>query len=114
MTEKRIHANFYRTLSGNEPVKEWLKSLIEVDRKILGKDILKIEVGWPLGMPLCRSLGDKLWEARSTLTGGKIARVIFFIDGDKMIALHGFIKKTQKTPLQDIDLARKRKREMGL
>lgn len=112
--QKRIEVSFYRSPSGAEPVKEWIRSLPESDKKILGKDLLKIELGFPLGMPLCRSLGNGLWECRSHLTAGKIARVIFCIEGQRMIALHGFIKKTQKTPKQEIDLALRRKKEAML
>ncbi len=82
------------------------------DRREVGIDIQRIEFGWPLGMPYCRSLGHGLWEVRSDLVGGRIARVIFFIHQGEMVLLHGFEKKTQKTPTSDIDLALKRKREI--
>lgn len=55
-------------------------------------------------------MGKGLYEVRSDLSGGKIARVLFCIYKDEMILLHGFIKKTQKTPAQDLDLALKHKR----
>jgi phage-related protein len=112
--DKRIEVAFFRSSSGAEPVKAWIKSLNETDRKIIGKDLLKIELGFPIGMPVCRSLGNGLWECRSSLTEGKIARVIFCVSEGKLIALHGFIKKTQKTPKQEIDLALRRKKEMLL
>jgi len=102
---KRIPARFYRTASGREAVREWLKSLAAEDRRILGEDIKEVEFAWPLGLPLVRSLGLELWEVRSSLTQSKIARVIFCIDEGQMILLNGFIKKTQKTPQQEIDLA---------
>jgi len=93
--------------SDNEPVKEWLYSLDKNCRKIIGKDMRTVQLGWPLGMPLVRSLGDKLWEIRFRLPNS-IARIIFkMIQGD-MVLLHGFIKKTQKTPLEDIQIAKKR------
>lgn len=72
-----------------------------------------MEFAWPIGMPLVRGLGDGLWEMRSSLTGGKIARVIFTVEHSSMVLLHGFIKKTQKTPKQDLDLALKRKKGGG-
>ena len=78
------------------------------DRKLIGRDIQKVEFGWPLGMPYCRSLGSGLWEVRSDLTDGKIGRVIFCVAQERMVLLHGFVKKTQKTPAQDLRLALKR------
>ncbi|MEI6042964.1 MAG: type II toxin-antitoxin system RelE/ParE family toxin [Chloroflexota bacterium] len=83
------------------------------DRKTVGKDLLKIEEGYPIGMPVCRSLGEGLLECRSNIKHG-IARVIFCLSGTQMIALNGSIKKTQQTPRQEIELALKRKWEMGL
>ncbi len=73
--------------------------------------MLKVELGWPIGMPYCRPLGNGLWEVRSDVPSG-IARVIFTILGGEMVLLHGFLKKAQKTPPQDLDLAMKRKREI--
>ena len=82
------------------------------DRKLVGRDIQKVEFGWPLGMPYCRSLGNGLWEVRSDLTDGKIARVVFSVVRERMVLLHGFIKKTQKTPAQDLRLALRRMKEV--
>lgn len=112
--EKRIIMYFYKTPVGNEPVREWLKSMSREDREIIGKDLLKIELGFPIGMPLCRSLGNGLWECRSDLSQNRIARVIFCVSANRLVALHGFIKKTQKTPPSEIDLALKRKKESEL
>ena len=84
------------------------------DREIIGKDLLTVELGFPIGMPLCRSLGNGLWECRSDLSQSRIARVIFCVSNMKLIALHGFIKKTQKTPPNEINLALKRKKESKL
>jgi phage-related protein len=109
---KRIPAVFYRSSGGSEPVRDWLKSLPTADRRILGYDIGLVEFGWPVGMPLCRSLGDGLWEVRSALTNGRIARVIFCVAAGRMVLLHGFIKKSQKTPSQDLALARSRQKEI--
>jgi phage-related protein len=110
---KRLPARFYRLDGGREPVREWLKKLGPDDRRIIGEDIKDVEFAWPMGMPLVRSLGDGLWEVRSSLHGGKIARVIFTVAQGSMVLLHGFIKKTQKTPKQDLDLALKRKKGGG-
>jgi len=93
-------------------VREWLKSLDTEDRKIIGEDIKDVEFPWPIGMPLVSSLGRELWEVRSSLAHGRIARVIFCVEKDCMVLLHGFTKKTQKTPKQEIDLALKRKKGM--
>lgn len=115
---KRVPAIFFRTEAGGEPLREWLKSLPSpADRKLIGEDIKTVEFGWPVGMPVCRSLGDGICEIRTHLTQDRIARVLFYIDAKgRMVLLHGFIKKTQKTPLNDLELARrnKSKHERGL
>jgi phage-related protein len=108
-----IPAHFYATASGSEPVRDWLKQMDRDDRRVIGADISTVEFGWPIGMPTCRPLGDGLWEVRSSLSRGRIARVIFVIHGERMVLLHGFIKTTQKTPKADLDLARKRKKELN-
>jgi phage-related protein len=109
---KKIGAVFYRTASGVEPVREWLLALRPEDRRIIGFDIATAEFGWPLGMPLCRSLGSGLWEVRSNITQGRIARVIFCIAQGHMVLLHGFIKKSQKTPKAELETARKRQKDI--
>ncbi|MFO1257106.1 MAG: type II toxin-antitoxin system RelE/ParE family toxin [Gammaproteobacteria bacterium] len=112
MKFKALAAYFYRSTVGNEPVRDWLKRLNKEEKKTIGHDIQTVQYGWPLGMPLVRNLGDGLWEIRSTLSSSKIARVIFFMHHDTMILLHGFIKKTQKTPPADIALAKRRMNEV--
>src|SRR5882724_3706403 len=107
---KRLPARFYRSDSGREPVREWLKDLDLEDRKVIGEDIKDVEFSWPIGMPLVRPLGRDLWEVRSSLPRGRIARVLFCVEKGAMVLLHGFIKKTQKTPQRDIDLALARRR----
>ncbi len=109
---KKISALFYENSNGKKPVREWLYSLDEEDRKVIGKDIKTVEYGWPIGMPVCRKLESKLYEVRSDISNKRIARVIFTVIDEYMILLHGFIKKTQKTPKQDIDLALKRKKDI--
>lgn len=110
---KKLPAAFFRqVVSGKEPVREWLKALDAADRKIVGDDIRDLEFAWPVGLPLCRSLGGGLWEVRSDLTDGKIARVIFCAHQGHAVLLHAFVKKTQKTPSGDLDLARKRMKEV--
>jgi phage-related protein len=108
---KRLPARFYRSNAGREPVREWLKGLEFEDRKAIGEDIKDVEFSWPIGLPLVRSLGKELWEVRSSLPRGRIARIIFFIADRQLVLLHGFIKKTQKIPQNEIEVALKRKRE---
>lgn len=109
---KKLVAVFYRASSGKEPVRDWLKALPVEDRKTIGKDIATIEYSWPVGMPLCRSLQGGLWEVRSRLEHGKISRVLFFNLNSQMVLLHGFVKKTQKTPARDLQIAEKRMKEV--
>jgi len=109
---KKVPANFYRSDNGNEPVREWLLGLSKDDRKAVGEDIKTVEFGWPLGMPVCRPMKDGMYEVRTNLDDGRISRVLFCFHGGNMVLLHGFIKKSQQTPKPDLDLAKKRKREV--
>lgn len=102
-----ISVRFFRQESGSEPVRDWLKSLSPQDRKLIGEDIKTVQWGWPLGMPLVRSMGGGLYEVRIHLES-RIARVLFAFRDGQIILLHGFIKKSQKTPKPDLDLARER------
>ena len=114
---KRVPAIFYRTESQGEPVREWLKHLSADDRKRIGEDIKTVEFGWPIGMPVCKPLGDGIYEVRTNLNQNRIARVLFYIDKkSRMILLHAFIKKSQKTTDADLALARtnKSKHRRGL
>jgi phage-related protein len=113
---KKITAIFYRTEAGGEPLRDWLKSLPRVEKRLMGADIKTVEFGWPLGMPICRPLGDGLFEVRTRLPN-RIARIIFYVDKkQRMVLLHGFIKKTQKTDEEDLRIARsnKSKHERGI
>ena len=109
MRRKVLPARFYRTATGAAPVRKWLKALAREDKRIVGTDIATVEFGWPVGMPTCRPLASRrgLLEVRSSLTQNRIARVLF-----EMVLLHGFIKKTQQTPENDLDLAVKRQKEV--
>jgi phage-related protein len=109
---KKLPARFYISPTGRNPVREWILALSSDDRQTIGKDIQKVEFGWPIGRPHCAPLGHGLWEVRSDLANNRIARVVFCMGEGYMILLHGFIKKTQKAPRQDIDLALMRKREV--
>lgn len=115
--EKRVPAIFYRTGTGGEPLREWLRSLSQDDKRRIGEDIKTVEFGWPLGMPLTRPLGGGLFEVRTRLAGHRISRIVFYIDArQRMVLLHGFIKKTQQTPIEDLNLAKRNKalHEKGL
>jgi phage-related protein len=109
---KKIPLIFYRTKAGAEPVRDWLKALPEADRHAVGLDLMRVQFGWPVGMPLCRALDSGLWEVRTTLQDDREARVLFFFHDGKLAAVNGFIKKSQKTPQSELDLARKRMKEM--
>ena len=104
-----LNASFFRTDSGNEPVREWLKALSASDRRIMGEDIKTVQFGWPLGMPLVRHLEGGIWEIRIKLEN-RIAHILFCLEESNMVILHGFIKKQQATPKQDLDLAKDRLR----
>lgn len=108
---RKIQVVFYRTRAGAEIVRDWLRGLDEADRHAVGMDLMRVQYRWPVGMPLCRALGDGLWEVRSSLPSNRIAPVLFCVRQGRILALHGFIKKTQKTPDEDLALARRRKRE---
>ena len=107
--ESILRVVFFRTDAGREPVREWLRSLNTADRKIIGEDIKLIEFGWPLGMPLVRKIESGLWEIRSRLSGHRIARVFFTVQGSQMALLHGLMKKSQKIQQHDLNLARDRR-----
>ena len=102
-----LDVKFFANDLGTEPVRDWLRTLPSIERKTIGEDIKTVQIGWPLGMPLVRSLGGGMWEVRIKLEN-RIARVLFVLDGATMVLLHGFIKKQQETPKQDLDLAKDR------
>jgi len=110
--QKIIHARFYRTGSaGPEPVREWLLCLSPDERRKVGHAIRLVELGWPIGMPTCRPLGDGVFEVRVRLDT-RSARVLFCIADGEMWLLHAFTKTTQKTPPRELQLARQRKKEL--
>ena len=108
--ERPLKIVFFKTDTGNEPVREWLKSLSKEDCKIIGTDILTVQYAWPVGKPLVDNLGDGIWEVRSRL-GNRIARTLFAVVDEEIVLLHGFIKKQQRTPQDELDLAKKRKKQ---
>lgn len=109
---RKIALVFYRSETGAEPVKDWLKALPIVERQVIGQDLMRVQWRWPVGMPLCRAMGQGLWEVRSSLPGNRIARVFFCAQADTLVAVHGLIKKTSKTPPEDLKLARKRMQQV--
>lgn len=110
MQKSPLTVRFFKTAAGHEPVREWLRSLTKEQRKAIGEAIQETQVGWPIGMPLVRKLERALWEIRSNIPPNEIARVIFTMaDAPKaLLLLHGFVKKSQKTPQHDLDTARQR------
>jgi phage-related protein len=109
-SERPLAVVFFRTEASNEPVREWLKGLPKEDRKAIGEDILTVQYAWPVGKPLVDHLGEGIWEVRSRL-GNRIARTLFIEADREIVLLHGFIKKTRKTPKDDLALAKKRKKQ---
>ena len=109
---KKITSLFYENDNGKKPVRVWLLSLSKEDRKIIGTDIKTVEYGFPIGMPVCRKLESKLYEVRSNISDKRIARVIFLVMSEYMILLHGFVKKSQKTPKSELAIALKRKKDI--
>jgi len=108
----QLPVRFYCTDGGREPVLEWLRGLDKNDRRTIGLDLMRVQFGWPIGMPLVRSIKDGLWEMRSVLPSQRIARLILCFHERTLIVLHGFIKKTQKTPANDLTLAKRRMKEV--
>lgn len=111
-TPAKIDLYFYQTSSGNEPVRDWLKEQGAEERREIGLDLQRVQYRWPVGMPLCRAMGDGLWEVRTTLPNKTIARVFICFHDGALYALHSIIKKTQATPDADLKIARKRKKEV--
>lgn len=111
INQKRIRAVFYKSETGAEPVRDWLKRLDKRDRLRIGADIKTVEFGWPIGMPACAPMKHGLFEVRTDLDN-RTARVLFCISHGKMVLLNGFIKKARKTPQPELDLALKRKRKL--
>ena len=107
--EPLLRVSFFGTDSGRVPVRQWLKGLDESDRKSIGRDIQFVQFRWPLGMPLVRKIEPYLWEVRSQLSSRRIARVLFTISDNKIVLLHGFIKKTQRISQTDLSIARQRR-----
>ena len=111
MRTPKLDVYFFETETRKEPVREWLQLLTPRDKKLIGEDIKTVQFGWPLGMPLVRHIDGAIWEIRYRLSAG-IARILFVLDGNTMVLIHGFIKKQQKTPKPDLDLVRNRVKQL--
>lgn len=112
MATSKLEISFFRSEQQVEPVREWLKELTKEEKRIIGTDLKTIQVSWPLGMPLVKNVGNSIWEARSNLPQGKISMIFFVIYNDTIVLLHGFIKKAQKIPPKELDLAKKRRQQL--
>ncbi|MEX0608079.1 MAG: type II toxin-antitoxin system RelE/ParE family toxin [Balneolaceae bacterium] len=103
----KLQVKFFRSDSGREYVREWLLGLAKEDKKAIGEEIKLVQFGWPIGMPLVRKMESGMWEIRIALAK-RIARIFFTVIDDSIILVHGFIKKTQKTPEKELKTARNR------
>ena len=108
---QKVPVVFYKTAVGVVVVREWLRSLPQADRNIIGRDLMRVQYRWRVGMLLCRPLGGGLWEVRSDLPSSRIARLLFCLNKGRLVVLHGFIKKTKRAPADEMEIARKRKDE---
>jgi phage-related protein len=111
---RKLPVLFYQTRGGADLVRDWLRSLDDSDQNTIGLDLMRVQFRWPVGMPLCRAMGGGLWEMRTNLPSNRIARLLFCVAGERILVLHGFIKKTQKTPDEELTRARRRKKEIGV
>jgi phage-related protein len=109
---RKIPLIFFRTAAGSEPVRDWLRQLPQEERQAIGRDLMRAQWRWPIGMPPCRPMGGGLWEVRTDLPTKRTARVLICLYLKHLVALHGFIKKTRATPIDDLLLPRKRKKEL--
>jgi phage-related protein len=109
---KPLPLGFWNSSLGNQPTRDWFRDLPDGDRTVLGKDLRRVQFGWPIGMPLVKSLGSGLWELRTSLPSKREARVMFCVNEHRIVVLNGFIKKTQKTPTSELNLALKRMKDL--
>jgi phage-related protein len=107
-----IPVMFWRSASGREPVREWLRELPPEDKRTIGRDLAKLQFGWPVGLPLCRPLSGGLWELRSSLPSKREARVFFGFHEETLIAVHAVIKKGRKAAPEKLVLARQRLKDV--
>ena len=103
-----INVDFYYKSTGECPIQEYLDSLpLKLRAKTMRTIMLLEEFGTELRMPYSENIGDGIFELRS-IVGNNITRVIyFFMEGNTAILTNGFTKKTQKTPVSEIEKAKK-------
>lgn len=106
-----LTVRFFRESTGSEPVRDWLRRLPVEEKREIGSDIKTVQFGWPIGMPVVDHIDGDVWEVRSRLST-RIARVLFVLEGNVMVLLHGFIKKEPKTPKADLDIAKQRLKKL--
>jgi phage-related protein len=111
MHQPILSVKFFAQPSGKEPVRDFLRAQTVEDRRAIGTDIKTVQLGWPLGMPLVRKMATDLWEVRSDLADG-IARVLFTVQAGQMVLLHAFVKKSQKTPANELETAVSRLKQL--
>ena len=107
----RLSVRFFRELTGSEPVRDWLRGLPDAEKREIGADIKTVQFGWPIGMPVVDHIEGEIWEVRTRLAT-RLARVLFVLEGNAMVLLHGFIKKERKTPKGELDLAKQRLKKL--
>ena len=107
----RLTVRFYREATGTEPVRDWLKGLPSAEMREIGADIKTVQFGWPLGMPVVDHVEGEIWEVPTRLAT-RLARVLFTLDRNVMVLLHGFIKKERKTPRPELELAKQRLKKL--
>lgn len=113
LSNEKMRALFFRNSLGEEPVRQWLLEMGAADRKIIAADLLTVEYGWPVGMPLCRPIRGELWKIRSCLTGqNRIASVLFCTKDQNLVLLHGFMNEADRTSLNDFQVALNRRKEL--
>ena len=107
--ERKIPLNvvFYETEMKNQPCRDFLLELDKEDRQEVGADIFSVQKGFPLGLPLCKKIMNDLWEIRSNISDG-ICRVFFTVSENTIVLLHGFKKKSQKIPLEEMKIIKSR------
>lgn len=102
-----LEAAFFETESGSQPCRDFILTLDREDKKEIGAKIFEVQQGFPMGLPLVRKMDTNLWEIRISISDG-ICRIFFTIAGNIIILLHGFVKKSQKTPQNELETAKKR------
>jgi phage-related protein len=107
----RLSVRFFRESTGSEPVRDWLRSLPDAEKRAIGADIKTVQFGWPIGMPLVDHVEGAIWEVRTRLET-RLARVLFVLEGNAIVLMHGFIKKERRTPRDELDLAKQRLKKL--